>query len=437
MPRIAAAEALSAVETRDAFSNLAIDAQVRRRKLSATDAALAASITYGVLKNRSQLDAALNRWLKKPIKSLEPFTRAVLRSGAFQLLYLDRVPSHAAVSESVAILKRRKRHRAGLCNAVLRRVSEHTAELRELFRAPITDALTLSHSCGIPVRLAESLIDRHGLDEAIAYGLAIQRPAPLTLRSRSAANRQALVEALSAEGVDATPTKYSPAGIRIRRGGRASELRPVEEGLAVVQDEASQLISTFADPKPKNVIIDLCAGRGGKTFHLADQIGDQGRVIASDRSAKKLEALQVSATRLGLTSIEIRAQESLEPRCADVVVVDAPCSGLGVIRRHPELRWKYSRSRTDELVREQRALLKIGAELVAPHGLLVYAVCSDQPEEGREQISWFLSQTSAFERADPPESFDWEGLLTEEGDLLTLPHLHGTDGFYAARLRRT
>ena len=436
MPRIAAAEALRAVETQDAFSNLAIDSQIERRQLSRRDAALATSITYGVLKTRGQLDAVLHRWLKKPLRTLEPFTRAVLRSGAFQLLFLDRVPSHAVVSESVTILKRRKPHRAGLANAVLRRVSEHVEELRGELRGLVSDATSLCKRSGVPKSLAEAWIERLGLGEAINYGLAIQTPAPLTLRLREASDRENALKTLSDAGIAAEPTKFSGAGIRIRRGGRASEIPLVKEGNAVVQDEASQLVGYFANPQRTNRVVDLCAGRGGKTFHLADLMGEAAEIIASDQSAKKLEQLEGSASLLGLRSIKTRPQEALEPGTADLVLIDAPCTGLGVIRRHPELRWKYSSERTAELVRTQRALLELGSRLVAPSGVLIYAVCSDQPAEGLEQISWFLEQNPSFKRELPPDCIDWEGLLSPEGDLLTQPHIHGTDAFFSARLRR-
>ena len=436
MPRIAAAEALRAVETEDAFSNIAIDIQIGRRKLSQRDAALATSITYGVLKNLGQLDAALHRWLKKPISNLEPFTRAVLRSGAFQLLFMDRVPKHAAVSEAVAILKRRKRHRAGLANAVLRRLSEHADELRASLQGQIGDAVSLSNRCGMPLPLSEALIDRLGLESAIAYGLAIQTPARLTLRLRAPADRDDALCALAAEGVVGEATLHAPGGIRVQRGGRASEISPVRVGCAVVQDEASQLVGLLASPQPNARVVDLCAGRGGKTFHLADLMDGVGGIVASDRSQKKLEELKAGAARLGITCVETRTQEALESESADLVLIDAPCSGLGVIRRHPELRWKHSSERTAALARTQRELLDIGARLVSPGGVLVYAVCSDQPAEGRRQVEWFLRANSGFKQEAPPDCLDWSELLSRDGDLLTQPHIHGTDAFFAARLRR-
>lgn len=435
MPRSAAVEVLLAVETRDAFSNIALDAAIQKRRLQPRDAALATAIAYGVLKRRSQLDRALGKYLTKPIRKLEPFTRAVLRSGCFQLLHLEKVPARAVVSEAVKLVKTRARHRAGLVNAILRRVADNTEDLQSEFNGPIKTTEAISENLGIGLWAAEQLVERLGFDEAVEYARAIQEPPPLTLRVRPSTNRQSVAESLTQGGVEAQLTRFSPVGIRLRRSGRATNLEPVVRGEAVVQDEASQLVSLFAQPKPDATVIDLCAGRGGKTFHLAD-LCPQGRVIASDISTKKLHLLERSATALGLRNVEVCPfgdKARLKP--ADVVLIDAPCSGSGVMRRHPEIRWKLDPERIFELCRTQAHLLDEAVALIKPGGSLVFAVCSDLYMEGGRNAVAFLERHPDFVRVKP-EPQSWQEVLTSSGELLTQPHRHGTDGFFAAVFRR-
>lgn len=435
MPRVVAVNVLEAVESRGAFSNIALDAEIRRRRLSPRDAALATELVYGVLKNRVFLDQVLDHWLKKPVAKLRPFGRAALRVGAYQLVFLDRVPAHAAISETVELVKRRAGWMVGVTNAVLRRVSERRDALRAELDVPVSDAESFGRRFGLPAALAESLIERFGLGEAIEYARAVQEPPPVTLRVRRPSERGSILEALRATGVSAEPTGLSPAGIAVRGGGtRPPNLPPVLAGEAVVQDEGSQLAGFFAAPRAGWRVLDLCAGRGGKSFHLADQMGDQGRVLATDIHPGKLERLEAGARRLGIHSVEVsRAQAA---GAFDLVLLDSPCTGSGSIRRHPELRWKITPERLHELSRTQRSLLKRAADLVRPGGLLVYVVCSELPQEGPRQVAWFLDSHPDFERTEPPEGLDWTPLLDPSGDLLLHPHRHDTDGFFAARLRR-
>jgi 16S rRNA (cytosine967-C5)-methyltransferase len=448
------------VETRDAYSNVVLDAELRRRGILGPDAALATQITYGVLRNRPIIDYAADRWLKKPISRLNPFCRAALRAGIFQILFLDRVPPHAAVSETVKLVKRRAVWFTGVANAVLRRVSENRGEILTALNLPVTNARSLGLGYGLPEGLAFDLIERRGLDGAISYAQALQEPPTVTLRVRDPQSRKDCIAALRGTGVSGTETRYSPSGIEVTRGSRPDRLSPVAAGLALIQNEAAQMVSYFADPQPGTRVLDICAGRGGKTFHLADLAGPEAVVIATDIFAGKLKQLQVEADRLGYRNImtalpeprelpdalnESADQHDLATKdrlssleASDLVLVDAPCSGSGVMRRHPELRWKLTPERLDGLADLQIELLENGACLVKPGGILTYAVCSDLPSEGQLRINLFLEVHDAFERAELPDTIDWKGLglVTDEGDLLLQPHPHGTDGFYACRLRR-
>lgn len=505
MPRIAAIRALTAIETRDAFSNRALDAEIRRRGLAGRDAGLTAELVYGVLENRPFLDWVLDQRLRRRPLSRQPsWLRSALRVGAYQLLFLDRIPPHAAISQTVAAVKRRSRPLSGLVNAVLRRIAEKADGLRAELDREITDAGGLARRYGLPKSLAERLLARFGLDEAISYAAALQARPPVTLRLRRSAERDRVVAELVAEGVEAEPTAFAPAGLRLQSAGRPDLLEAVAQGRALVMDEGSQLVSLFAAPRRGSRVIDLCAGRGGKSFHLADLLdearaasgeggtgrrarsaGDRGareqtgandatdamaagderrqleEIIATDVSRARLEVLRRDADRLGYRRIRVvmpvagpapsgggDADGATDAAhvpfsslgTADLVLVDAPCSGAGGMRRHPEIRWKLDAARIAGLTSGQDALLEAAAGLVAPGGLLVYAVCSDVPEEGPERVDAFLAGHPELARERPPQvhGVDWSGsaLLTPDGDLATFPHRHGTDGFYAVRLRK-
>ncbi|MBN1947351.1 MAG: 16S rRNA (cytosine(967)-C(5))-methyltransferase RsmB [Bradymonadales bacterium] len=470
MPREAAIRAIEAVEMRHAFSNIALDSQIRKRGLHPQDIALATEITYGVLKNLRFLDELLSPFLRLPLENLNSFCRSALRVGAYQLLFLDRIPDHAALFETVNAVKRNRHRYTGLVNAVLRQVARRATPLKESLEGPITSISQLASRYSLPDDLAAGIVDRFGLEEATAYAQALQERPPVTLRVRDPVRRAEVVEKLRTAGISAVPTIYAPSGILITQGGAPAELEAVIERQAVVQDEASQLVGWYCAAQPGEQVADLCAGRGGKSFHLADLMNNQGMILATDLATSKLVQCRNTARRLGCTIIhtwpplaedsrllEEPADGNLDDRAflppdpsladashqwsrwplQDLVLLDAPCSGSGVMRRHPEIRWRLKPSRLEELTRLQAVLLEGAAPLVRPGGHLVYAVCSDLPGEGLRQIDRFLSLHPEFQRDPPPtQTIDWADLTSDRGDLVLLTHRHHTDGFFACRLVR-
>jgi len=408
MPRRAALRALRTIDSRDAFSNVALDGAISGAELDPRDAGLATQLVYGVLERRAWLDAALNRYLAKPLRKLEPAARDVLRLGVYQLCFLDRVPTHAAVSETVKMARGKLGHRRGLFNAVLRKMAGDVETLRRDFaEAP------LPLRTGWPAELLDEVAARWG-ERTQAYVDAVQAPPYLTLRVRRANDRDAVVRELpGAEG-----TLYSYAGVSVRGGQRVSDIDAVKRGVAVVQDEGAQLVGLLAAPDMGSTVLDYCAGRGGKAFHLADMMAGSGRVHVHDVDERKLDELEREATRLGIACITRGAL----PAEADLVLVDAPCTGLGVVRRHPERAWRFSPGGAEELEALQASLLREAADRVAPGGSLVYAVCSDRRSEGEGQIAAFLEADTRFEAVDA---------------LHVGPLSHACDGFYAARLIRS
>jgi 16S rRNA (cytosine967-C5)-methyltransferase len=415
-----------------------------RSALSAVDRGLATAITLGVLRHRARLDYALAPLLERPLDELPPAIRTILRMGAFQILDLDRVPASAATSEAVNLAHAHgHKGTARLVNAVLRRLAATGAPaLPDPARDPLAHlAVAASH----PRWLLERWVERWGFDEAAALARANAQPAPSTLRVNTLlATRDDVLAALSARGIDARPGLVEDA-IRTH-GSPGLRLALIDEGLCVPQDEGSMLVSVAVDAAPGAVVIDACAGTGGKAVHMAAMMRNTGRILACDIHPAKVEALARRASALGGSCIEpehvdARAIGRRWPMLADAVLVDAPCSGLGTIRRRPEIKWR-ARAQTLARHRAQQSEILMGAAgTVRPGGHLVYSVCSLEPEEGEHVVAAFLAGHPEFAWAPfgprfPASVAGAPVAAGRAGETRLLPHRHDTDGFYIARLRR-
>lgn len=442
--REAAFAVLLRAEAADAFVSVLLYRTLERAALSPADRALATAITLGVLRHRARLDHALAPVLRRPLESLPPAIRTVLRVGAFQLLELDRIPDAVVVSESVTLAARHGH--AGttrLVNAVLRRLA---ADGAPALPDPTADPVGhLSVACSHPRWLLERWVARWGLEEAAALAAANLRPAASVLRAnRLRTTPEALLEELGRRGVPAEPGLV-PGAIRVR-GSLTDRLPLYEEGRFAIQDEGSMLVTLAVAPEAGGTVIDACAGSGGKTAHLAALMGNTGRVLACDVHPRKLEALARRCTALGATGVEVYHQDARDlgrrfPGLADAVLVDAPCTGLGTIRRRPEIKWRVGADAIARCAALQAALLAGARGAVRPGGALVYSVCSLEPEEGPEIVRAFLAAYPAFALAPMPPIFPREiggqpifGAKT--GEVWLWPHRHDVDGFYIARLRR-
>ncbi|WP_305046436.1 16S rRNA (cytosine(967)-C(5))-methyltransferase RsmB [Geoalkalibacter sp.] len=444
-PRHAAFDILRQVED-GAFADLALDAALQRALLSdPRDRALLTELVYGVLRRRGRLDFALSRCCRQPLTKLEPAVLRLLRLGAHQLLHLERIPAHAVLHETVGLARRLGLERAtGLINGVLRALT------RELPALPWPDATRdprahLEHALSLPGWLAQRLLSQFGAAQACALGAALLEPAPFTLRAnRLKISRTALDERLAAAGHETRATRYAEDGLILEKRGPAS-LPGDEEGLYQVQDQASQLIAPLLGARPAERILDACAAPGGKTTHLAALTGDRASLLALDLHPQRVALIREGAARLGCASIEARAwdlrrtPDFVPPGSFDRILVDAPCSGLGVLRRNPEIRWRRAPRDLQELAALQGAILAAVAPLLRPGGVLLYSVCTFTNEETKEVIAAFLDAHGDFVREDlrpfaPPH---WAELFDEQGALRTLPHRHdGMDAFWAVRMRK-
>lgn len=439
--RSIARDVLKRVRRDEAYANLALAAALDRAGgLSGADRALATELVYGVLRQQRLLDHVLARHVSRPLRQVDAEVLDALRVAAYQILRLERVPSYAAVDEAVeAVTALRGRKVAGFSNAVLRRVSAADLEAG----LPDDEVARVALGLSLPLELFALLVEELGLEDASALGRSWLERAGLVARANvTKAERAAVIASLEAEGAVAVPGSWTPCAIHISELERPFRSRSYLGGLWSAQDEAAQLVSILLDPRPGERILDACAGVGGKTTHIAERAGGKPAnegLLALDISPRKLELLQEHARRLGLPVVavecaDLRDPGAVEQEAFDRVLLDAPCSGLGVLRRHPELKGRWQRARLQELVALQRQLLQTAVRALRRGGVLVYSVCTVTESEGPGQLRWLLSSFDDLEIDAPPATIAPE--LFEDGAMRTWPHRHGMDGFFAARLRR-
>jgi 16S rRNA (cytosine967-C5)-methyltransferase len=435
--RTIAFDVLRRVEEGGAFASRALDAALSAAgALDPREAGLATELTYGTLRRALSLDAALAPHSRRPIGDLDPAARVALRLGAYQLLVLG-TPAHAAVGETVSLARRADHGRAaGYVNAVLRSLSRAPS-----FPPPpplaADPAGHVAAAEALPRWLAEEWVAWLGAGEALALAAAMNGPAPLCVRAR---DREALLARAAAAGLDARPTARAREGL-VLGGGSVADLARAAGGLAFqVQDEASQLVVELAagDLRGRTArVLDACAAPGGKAFQLAELLGPGSEVVAVELHPRKADALAQEAARRGLAGVRVicadasKALPGVEERSFDAVLVDAPCAGLGTLRRHPELKLRRVAADLTRMAELQRALTRSLLRYVRPGGTLTYSVCSLTRAEGPELAAALVA--GGAPRAPPPAGFPAD-VLDADGQLLTLPHRHGCDGFFAVRL---
>ncbi len=438
--RAVAARVLERVESEGAFADLALDGELSRAAVGPRDSGLATELVFGTLRWQRYLDWILAPHSRRRLESLDPRPRVLLRMTAYQLAFLERIPPFAAVDDAVGLA--RQRAKPGVpefVNAVLRSFVRRGARERE--PAPPRDPVeALALRCSFPTWLAERWVARYGTDDAAALMRAMNERPPLTLRANTLrTTRKALAARLcDEEQIEPTPTRYAPEGLVVAQGGRPAAWRAFVDGDFAVQDEASILVARLLAARPGDVAADVCAAPGTKTTHLAQLMENRGRILAFDPQPARLALVSDTAARLGVTIVEAHrgAVEALAPGFAetcDAVLVDAPCSNLGVLRRNPEVKWRRAPGEIAASAARQREILAAAATMVKPGGRLVYATCSLEPEENEQLVAAFLEGRVDFAN-DPPSDFPLA--LDPDGVLRCLPHRHGTDGFTAMRLRR-
>ena len=435
--RDTALKVLIACRTHGAWADAALKAQLARDQLSPQDAALCSRMVYGVTQNRLLLDFYLAAYCSQKPDHLQPPLLDILRLGAYQILFLDKVPDRAAVSEAVELAKRSGRGQAaGLVNAVLRKLSQNKNALPSIPDRDEVKFLSIRYSH--PKWLVKRLLELLGRGETEAFLAADNTAAPLTVQVNPLKTTQEKLTAeLEALGVRVTPHAWVPGCLELSGTGDLTALEPFRAGHFLVQDGAAALAARAAAVTPGQRVLDVCAAPGGKSFGAAFAMEDRGEILACDLHENKLKRIQDGAQRLGLTSIRTAAADGREFRpeweaAFDTVLVDAPCSGLGIIRKKPDTRYK----KADDLFTlpvVQQAILDNACRYVKPGGVLVYSTCTILPEENQQVTDAFLAQHRDFSREDLPLPDQAD---QADGQVTLWPHRHDTDGFYICRMRR-
>ncbi len=445
---------LERVERARAFADLALHSALARADdvLTARDRAFATELVYGTLRWRGRLDYLLDQVSDRELADLDATLRTLLRLGAYQLLFTDRVPASAAVDQTVRLARAADLGRAtGFVNAVLRQLARRVGEgvkdedrlpLPELARDPLAH---LMHALSLPEWIAKRWLKAYGPVDAAALARASNAPPPLCARVNPLrAERQALLDELRARRPEASACTYALAGVQLGHHGNPESDPAFLEGRLTIQDEASQLVVVLLDPQPGERILDLCAAPGVKTTAIAEQVGPSGSVTAVDRNERRLGLVGRSCRRLGLENVvplhaDIRdegfAPGQLPGAPFDRVLLDAPCTGLGTLRRNPDARWRLDPDDPARLARTQATLLKNAAAAVSPGATLVYSTCTITPEENEDVVQSLLASDATLELAHA-QSEPLSAFSDERGFIRTWPHRHGMDGFFVARIAR-
>lgn len=444
--RLAAFEVLRAVNSGRADLPAAL-ARARQRLEDERDRALAGEIATGTLRWQGAFDVVIGAFARRPVARLDAEVLDVLRMTAFQLLHLDRIPASAAVNDAVNLVsKAGKRSASGLVNAVLRRISRERRELPLPARpepgAARGAALAyLSGALSHPEWLAARWLDRYGFEAAEAWAAFDNAPAPLTIRANTLrVSRDVLAERLAAHGVETTAARFAPDALVVTAGNPLSS--PLADtGMFVVQDESSQLVAVLAGARPGEVILDACASPGGKTTAMAASMEDRGLVVATDVRGRRVDLLArgVAAAGAGCVRVVRADAANVLPfrRPFDCVLLDAPCSGLGTLRRDPEIRWRRSADGLPGLADAQLAMLERAADVLRPGGRLVYSTCSSEPEENEAVVGRFLERRPGFAVQAVPEAGELARFATAEGYFRTFPFRDQLEAFFAAMLVKT
>lgn len=420
------------------------------RAADGRERAFAIELIHGILRHQRMIDWRLDHVTDRPTARLPRLVHMVLRIGAYQILFMQTIPQSAAVDESVRLAKAstsRLRHDwSGFVNAVLRNlIRQPVPSWPDAQQHPV-EALAVRYSC--PDWLVERWLNRLGFDQTERLCRTLAEMPPFTLRANTLkTTRQGLLDLLHRHEIAAHPTTVSPVGIRLDHSVPVRDLPLFEQGGFYVEDEAGQLIPLLLDPQPGERILDACAAPGGKATHVAAIMQNQGEIIAVDRNPDRLRLLSENCARLGVSIVRPLVGDlgaAVTPagrafsRGFDRVLVDAPCSGLGVLRRHPEGKWQKQVRALAWHHEVQSRILAHAARLLRPGGVLVYSVCSTEPEETEQVVVRFCCAHGEFQRENVTPWLPHTGLplVTLQGDLSTMSHDLAMDGFYAARLRR-
>ena len=428
--------ALIATRRQGAWSDGILKEYVQRDRLERRDAALAATLTYGVMQNRMLLDHYLEQVVSGGLSRLQPAMLDILRLGAYQILLLDKIPDSAAVNEAVKLTRAFKKSSAsGLVNAVLRRACSYDLKTAKFKNE--TERLMVLGSAGKDVA---EFLRKHYPEEALGILTYAADGGKTSLRANPLkADAKTLCEQLSALGAEAEPG-IVPGSVLAKFEGSPADNDLFRAGSYHVEGQASQLAALCVEAKPGDTVLDLCAAPGGKTLLLAEEMQGTGRLVSCDAAENRVRLIQAAVERMGFSNVETLCNDATKPNpklpLADRILVDAPCSGLGILAKKPDIRYKtLDKARHDELLATQSAILDTAASLLKAGGRLVYSTCTIDPAENEEQVAAFLARHPEFSVVTPEVPFP-AGMTVGEHGALSVPTRTGMDGFFLCAMQK-
>jgi 16S rRNA (cytosine967-C5)-methyltransferase len=442
-PRYIAFTILQDIYRNQSYSDLALDRGLRKTELSRVDRGLVSELVYGVVRRQRSLDTIIDQLGKKKAYQQPPDLRIILHLGLYQLRYLNQIPPSAAVNTSVDLAKSQKlKPLAGVVNGLLRKYIRLANNDTDPLKLPEETKRRLGILHSFPDWMIQLWIEQWGEVETEKLCHWFNQTPNLDLRVNILKTDLNQIQSiLNEKGIEVTSIPFLPQALRVKNAtGLIKQLPGFQEGWWTIQDSSAQLVSHLLDPQPHEFIIDGCAAPGGKTTHIAELIGDQGTIWGCDRLPSRLKKLQENIQRLELKSITIcpgdLRQFSQFREVADRVLLDVPCSGLGTLHKRPDLRWRQTPEKIEELSQLQQQLLAQGATWVKPNGVLVYATCTLHPLENEMVIQSFLKSHPNWQIIPPSVDSPISNFVTPEGWLKVLPHRHQMDGFFIVKLQR-
>lgn len=437
--RETALKILLRVHRQEAYANVALAEELHRGILTDMDRRFVTELVYGTVKAGETLDWIIKKYLKLPWRKVDAPIQEILRLGTYQLLYMDKVPASAACNESVELAKKYGNQGAArFTNGVLRTMVRQPEKGRfpeGCGNATLQLALKEQH----PEWLVRRFVKEFGFDAAEALCRFDNRRAPVSIRTNTLKTSPSeLMLQLASLGVDAVRSSYVDEGFVLEGYGSLDALAPLQEGYCQVQDESSMLVAHVVDPMPGDLVLDVCSAPGGKTTHMAAMMGDRGRIVACDIYEHKIRRVMDNANRLGIHIIEPKLKDARKIHedfkgKADRVLVDAPCSGLGVLRRKPDSRWRKTPEMLRELPKLQLEILESASACVRSGGILVYSTCTITHEENQDVARTFLAGHPEFVLEHTGKRLP----VARCDEMVQLyPWCDGTDGFFIACMRR-
>jgi 16S rRNA (cytosine967-C5)-methyltransferase len=437
-PRGTAVKILNRVERTDSYLDKLLDAEFKSKDVADIDKSLLAEIVHGVLRWQGRLDWVLNGFTHGNFSKSEVNVRNALRVALYQILFLNHVPQYAAVYEAVEFIKRIRGEKfAGFVNAVLRNIIRTLDGIH--YPNPEEDlvqylAVYYSH----PTWIVKRWLSRFGREELEKFLIANNEVPGLTLRiNKLKINAPEFLSLLDKQNIPYQGSSFIDYFIKVKSLSGISQMNIFQSGYFTIQDESAALPVLLLDPHSGERIIDMCAAPGGKTTFIAELMQNQGEILSVDKYESKLNMIKMSCERLGIQNVKFLISDAtqLDSVAADKVLVDAPCSGLGTLRKKPDIKWKREPEDISRLAKQQMNLLDNGARLVIPGGVLVYSTCTTEPEENCLLVKSFLAQHSEFS-IDDASKFVNKSVVTEDGFIETFPHRHHIDGSFSARLKK-